>query len=70
MQWEDCKVVKYFENNLSGLYASLMLAHWGKGVDYEEYGWRVEVYEAFCISTCDRNEAKDGNRTMGEMLRF
>lgn len=33
-------------------------------------GWIVEVYEAFCISTCDRNEAKDRNRTMGEMLRF
>lgn len=36
LQWEDCKVVKYFQNNLSGLYASLTLEHGEKGWDTSE----------------------------------
>lgn len=34
--------MKYFQNNLSGLYASLTLEHGGKGWDMSEeegYGW-------------------------------
>lgn len=33
---QHCKVMKYFENNLSGLYASPMLKHGGKGWDMSE----------------------------------
>ena len=42
---EHCKVVKYFENNLSGLHASLTLKHWERGWDMSEeegYGWGGE----------------------------
>lgn len=64
--------MKYFENNLSGLWASLTLEHGG------ERGWNMTEGEGygyggkgcFCDFTCDRSEARDGNRTMEEMLSF